>query len=349
MRTFLEEKYSDVPEIITRLRVQEVGKEVVADPLVSIVIPVYNCANFIGAALDSVFAQEFESFEVVIVNDGSDDTEQLLTVLAPYRDRIVYAEQENAGAASARNAAIALSRGELIAFLDADDIWLPEYLRLQTEFLSANGLDMVYCDALLTGEPLYDGKRFTDSAPSRGKVTTVSLITTECNVITSGTILRKRVLEKINLFDRALPIMQDFDLWYRVARSGAEIGYQKRILLRYRVELSGLSGSSVERSHRNIEALEVIREKYGLNQEEQEAWHRQLKVFTAQYELEQGKYFLTQGRFEDAVTHLAIANEHYHKLKIGLMLLILKLFPGVAPAVFRTLRPVEYTFIAEKK
>lgn len=349
MREFCEEKYSDIPGILGRIRKAETGESVPRQPLVSVVMPVYNCAPVISATLESVFAQEFDGFEVVIVNDGSQDREELLSALAPFRDRIVYAEQDNAGAASARNAAIALARGEFLAFLDADDIWLPEYLKLQIEFLSAKGLDMVYCDALLTGEPLYDGKRFSESAPSRGEVTTVSLITTECNVITSGTLLRKRILEKVGLFDRELHIMQDFDLWYRVAKSGAAIGYQNRVLLKYRVELSGLSGSSVERSFRNIEALTVIREKYGLDAAEEEAWKSQMDVFVAQYELEKGKYLMTQGRFDEAREHLSNANGHYHKVKISLVLLMLKLMPGLVPSVFKTLRPVEYTFIADKR
>lgn len=348
VKKFEDVSYSELPSLRASLKLVQVGTSVDAVPTVSVIIPAFNCARVIGETLHSVFAQDYRSFEVVIVNDGSHDTEELKAALAPFMDRVVYAEQPNCGAAVARNAAIALARGEFIAFLDADDVWFEDYLSSQMAFIGERSFDMVYCDAILAGEPLYDGKRFTDSAPSSGEVTSVSLIDATCNVITSGTVLSKKVLESTGLFDPALHIMQDFDLWYRIAKSGARIGYQEKALLTYRVELSGLSGSSVERSHRNIEALEVIRDKYGLEGEEARAWKRQMEVFTAEYELEQGKYFLTQGRIEEARDHIAIANRHFGKAKISMMLLVLRLSPTFAAFLFRFLRPLEYRFIADK-
>lgn len=349
MSKYRQETFADIAQILERLKLTEVGSSVGDSPRVSVIIPAYNCSQFIGAALETVFAQDYKAFEVIIVNDGSEDTEELRDVLVEYKDRIVYAEQDNLGAACARNSAIALSRGEFLAFLDADDLWLSEFLTSQMMFIDANALDMVYCDALLTGEPLYDGKRFTDSAPSKGEVTTTSLIAATCNVITSGTILRKEVLRNIEMFDTELHVMQDFDLWYRVAKSGAKIGYQDKVLLKYRVEISGLSGSSVERSHRNIEALEVIKDKYGLGEEEAVTWDAQMKVFTAEYELEKGKYFLTLGNFAEAEKYMALANEHFGKFKISMMLFVIRFMPSLAPFLFRTLRPIEYTFIADKE
>src|SRR5918993_2695584 len=103
-------------------------------PRVSVVIPAYNAAPLIGAALDSVFSQSFTDLECIVVDDGSRDERQLLEALAPWRDRIVYVRQENGGPAKARNTGIARARGELIAFLDADDEWLPEKLSRQVAF-----------------------------------------------------------------------------------------------------------------------------------------------------------------------------------------------------------------------
>src|SRR4051812_21258868 len=97
-------------------------------PAVSIIMPAYRAAAYIAAALDSVFAQTFKSYEVIVVNDGSPDTEELERVLEPYRDRIVYIKQENKGVSAARNAAIRVSRAPFIAQLDPDDLWEPEYL-----------------------------------------------------------------------------------------------------------------------------------------------------------------------------------------------------------------------------
>ena len=100
-------------------------------PMVSVIMPVYNCALYIREALESIFAQTFSSFEVITINDGSSDTEQLERELQPYLDRIVYLEQENRGPSVARNLGIRHARGEFIAFLDSDDCWLPNYLSEQ--------------------------------------------------------------------------------------------------------------------------------------------------------------------------------------------------------------------------
>src|SRR5262245_55808061 len=114
------------------------------DQLVSIVIPAYNAAPFIGDALQSVFAQTYSDYEVIVVNDGSPDTDELLKVLAPFRDRLTYLEQENKGPSAARNHAIEKARGEFIAFLDSDDSWLPDYLTEQIKFINGDPrFDMV--------------------------------------------------------------------------------------------------------------------------------------------------------------------------------------------------------------
>src|SRR5215467_1463918 len=106
-------------------------------PSVSVIIPAYNTARYIGEALDSVFGQTYRDFEVIVINDGSPDTEALEAVLRPYLDRIVYLKQENRGPAAARNLGIHQARGEYIAFLDSDDCWVEEYLARQMSMFDA--------------------------------------------------------------------------------------------------------------------------------------------------------------------------------------------------------------------
>jgi len=96
--------------------------------MVSIIIPAYNVAPYIGETLDSVFAQTFADYEVIVINDGSPDTEDLERALARFIDRINYLKQENRGASVARNTGLHAARGQFIAFLDADDVWLPNSL-----------------------------------------------------------------------------------------------------------------------------------------------------------------------------------------------------------------------------
>src|SRR5262245_32619321 len=102
-------------------------------PEVSVVIPAYNAGRTIAAALESVFAQTYRDFEVIVVDDGSDD--DTATCLGPWRDRIAYVRSgPNGGPARARNIGIAHARGRLIAFLDADDAWMPRKLHRQVEY-----------------------------------------------------------------------------------------------------------------------------------------------------------------------------------------------------------------------
>src|SRR5881296_1097754 len=118
-------------------------------PVFSVVIPAYNAARHIGEALDSVFAQTFNDYEVIVVNDGSPDTVELEKRLQHHMHRIVYIRQQNMGPGGARNAAIMRSTGEYIAFLDSDDKWLPEHLADMMNVLRGDPtLDLVYADAV---------------------------------------------------------------------------------------------------------------------------------------------------------------------------------------------------------
>ena len=98
----------------------------ISNPLVSIIIPAYNVTNYIGDALNSVLAQTFTDYEVIVINDGSPDSEALERALVPYMSRIVYLRQENQGVSAARNRGILSARGTLLAFLDGVIYNLPQ-------------------------------------------------------------------------------------------------------------------------------------------------------------------------------------------------------------------------------
>src|SRR5690349_4364975 len=117
-------------------------------PAVTVVIPVYNAARYIGEALDSLQAQRFKDFEVIVVNDGSDDGEELESILKSHPLPLTYISQENKGVSAARNAAIRVGRGEFYAQLDADDQWTPDYLDVQLGILKENpDVTLVYPNA----------------------------------------------------------------------------------------------------------------------------------------------------------------------------------------------------------
>lgn len=330
---------------------KRIGEAVNETPQASVVIPAYNVAEFIADTLDSALAQTFQDYEIILVNDGSPDTDELEKVLAPYFKNIVYIKQKNGGTAAARNTAIRAAQGELVAFLDGDDIWTPEYLAAQTGALAAKNCDLIYADALLFGKTRDDNETFMQISKSDGEVTTESLISATCNVLTSGTVVRREAVLKVGLFDEDLPRigMEDFDLWFRLAKAGARLDYQHRVLLKYRVRPNSLSGSNVQRAERNITSLEIIREKNTLTDSENRVLEKQLEAARAELEIETGKFNLTQGNFIEARQNFRRANEHHQKFKYRTIVFLLTINPKLVVKLFKKIRPGEYSFITPDK
>src|SRR5258707_296135 len=168
-------------------------------------MPAYQAAEYIAAAIDSVLNQTYRDYEIIIVNDGSPDTDELDLVLQGYSDRIRYISQPNRGCSAARNAGVLAATGRLIAFLDADDYWNPDYLAEQTAFLENNpSVDVVYADGLLVGDSPLAGRTFMQTSPSRGDVSLQALLEARCTVLLSGTLARRQAIMDVGLFDEEL-------------------------------------------------------------------------------------------------------------------------------------------------
>jgi len=182
-------------------------------PLVSIVIPAYNRAWCLAEAVDSVLAQDFRDFELIVVDDGSaDDTPQLLE---RYGDAIRVLRRENRGVSAARNAGIAAARGGLIAFLDSDDLWLPGKLSRQVAFFTSHP-EALICQTeevwVRNGRRVNPGKRHLKRG---GMIFEPSLEL--CLVSPSAVMVRRELFERAGLFDESLPACEDYDLWLRVS------------------------------------------------------------------------------------------------------------------------------------
>ena len=298
------------------------------EPSVSVIVPAYQVAAYVGESMASIFAQTFTDYEVIVVNDGSSDTDRLEQALEPYVDRIRYFRQENRGAAEARNHALRVATGEFVAFLDADDVWLPNYLEEQMAFLRHHPeCDLVYADALLFGDPVYEGRTYMEFARSNGKVTFSALLHAECNVITSGVVARRRSVADVGFFDPELRRGQDYDLWLRLVRAGAHLAYQRKVLLRRRMHAESLSGDALGQTEREVAVIERFAERKDLTPDEQAIVQPVLATLRANVCTERAKRLLAAGDFAAASQQL----ETGLRLRPGWKLRLIRLSLRIAP------------------
>jgi glycosyltransferase involved in cell wall biosynthesis len=300
-------------------------------------MPAYDAAPYIGETLDSVFQQTFTEYEVIVVNDGSPDTEDLERTLDTYAPRIRYIKQKNLGAAAARNEGLRAAQGEFIAFLDADDLWLPNYLDEQLKFLRENAFDLVCADAMHFGNSPWVGKTymeaFMESAPHQGEITFLGLVSAEQSLITSGILARRAPIIKIGLFDEGLRNSQDFDLWLRLVRHGFRLAYQRQLLLRYRCHENSLSGDEINRSARQLRVYDKIEHSFELTPEERPAVMRAIEHRRALVEFELGKLYLEQGDFEKSRASFLKANGLRRSWKTIVAVLLSRWSPGFMRAI----------------
>jgi len=305
------------------------------EPLISVIIPAYNAASSIARALDSVLSQTFTDFEILVVNDGSPDTPELESVLDSYRTHIIYHKQENRGAGAARNVGVNNARGQLLAFLDADDYWLPNYLESQMGVLQKSGADAVYCDALFVGSLALKDKTYMELAPSRTEVTPESLLAVDVGIITSGVIARKQAVWSVGGFDETIRRGQDFDLWLRMTQKDFRFACHREVLLHYTVSDSGLSGDTVNQLRRRIDLLETIRTRGDLSASELAALEQNMEECKVRLAVESGKARLLNRDFEGALHDFNNANKMRHSWKVTAVCLSLRMAPKVLWHVYR--------------
>jgi glycosyltransferase involved in cell wall biosynthesis len=231
-------------------------------PIVSAVIPAYNAAKYLRQAIESVFAQTYTDWEIVLVDDGSTDNTR--AVVQPYLDlapeRFQYIYQENQGLPAARNEAIRNARGRFLALLDADDIWKPDRL--------------MHSVTVLEGRPdigLVHGKvaridsegRFIDVPPAdRGYLEgdiAHYIYTRRAHIQCPTVTFRKECVEVLGGFDPAIPGTADRDLWFRISER-YKVGFVDEVLASYR-----MSSDSMSHDLNRMRAWQVrfVRKHYG--------------------------------------------------------------------------------------
>ena len=306
----------------------------------SVIVPAYGVAPYIAGTLDSVFAQTFTDYEVIVVNDGSSDSEGLEQVLAPYRERIRYLAQENRGLAGARNTGIGVARGRFFAFLDADDQWEPEYLTFQVATMQADPtLDVHYTDAVIFGSSAYTGRSVMEFNPSHREVTFQRLITRECVVVVCAALVRREAVFGAGLFDPSLRRCEDVDLWLRIAQRGGRVAWKPRRLARYRVRGDSLSADALRMVETYLQVLAKTKRIAALTPSDHEVLDRQITFEHATLDLLKGKEALLTGEAPKAMRYLQRANTRFHRLRITLTLLLLRLAPRLFVNLYRRWQP----------
>ena len=231
-------------------------------PRVSVIIPTYNCAPYVGAAVESVLAQTWQDFELIVVDDGSTDNTR--SILERYLDRIVYLHQENQGESVARNRGIEIARGEYIAFLDSDDLWQPTKLERQVANLKAHPeavLAYSYSYAIdASGEPIcFRGSNRIGAGEDGLHQVFEQLIMGNVVANINTVLLRRQSLLGMTAFDPAIEWGEDWDLWLRLSLAGP-FGFVPEPLACYRMRKPGRR-LQIEASDEFVRQSEMILEK----------------------------------------------------------------------------------------
>jgi len=243
-------------------------------PTVSVIIPSFNRWPLLGEAIESVFSQSYGDFELIVVDDGS--TDDTAKQLSRFGSRLRLLSQSNRGVSAARNFAVRHARGSYLAFLDSDDLWLPNKLAIQAAFMEQNRrVQICQTEEIWIRNGVRVNPKAKHQKPS-GDIFIPSLAL--CLVSPSAVMLTRALFEQLGGFDESLPVCEDYDLWLRIAldhsvpliddalviKRGGHADQLSRSLWgmdRYRVlALQKLLRSGLDGSRREA-AIEVLRRK----------------------------------------------------------------------------------------
>ena len=241
-----------------------------APPLVSVVVPTYNYAQFIGEAVDSLKAQTYSNWECIIVDDGSTDaTAEVVTKLANEEARVKYFRQQNQRQAAAKNLGLEHAAGKYVQFLDADDRIEPRKLQHQVEYLERHAeVDIVYggvryFTAAGIDESLHsvddDNLPWMPGISGQGPEL-IAVLLRKNNMVINAALVRRRVIDEIGPFDKRLPPAEDWDYWLRCATAGKRFQYDDVEGARALVRAHSVSSSRNRVGMYN--SMRLMREKF---------------------------------------------------------------------------------------
>jgi glycosyltransferase involved in cell wall biosynthesis len=284
-------------------------------PLVSVIIPTFNCPEFLKAAIESVLAQAYTELEVVVVDDGS--TDNTPEVVRQFKDRVRYVHQNNAGTAAARNTGIKSASGEVIAFLDHDDLWLPGKLERQIPpLLGDESVGMVFC-----GRQFFNTytNEVTSTHPAESELKVHDFLA-HTTIALQSAIMRRTIFVDVGVFDENLLGTDDWEMCIRIAEKYRVIGVPD-VLVSIRghegqqgimTERMYTNSMSVLTKHANIHAncrqcMDAVRRSNAIiRQDYYQRYRRQAKTDFAERRIFTGIKDLAMGlrRYPQAITRV---------------------------------------------
>jgi len=237
---------------------------------ISVVIPTYNYAGYLPAAIESVLSQERLPDEIIVVDDGSTDNTR--EVVAPYEPRVRYFYQKNAGLSAARNTGTRLASGDWVAYLDSDDLWKPGKLRDQEKAVNeVPGAVLAYTGVVFLNP---DGS-ISDGGPAVPPERVWPALRARNMITASSSMARREAVLEAGGFNEALRSCEDWDMWVRLKPWGAFVAAPERLAV---VRLTPQSMSS--NAQRMIDNMEAILEDtllQGLHGFSRRCWKRRIR------------------------------------------------------------------------
>ena len=269
-----------------------IRRPAVSAPLVSVIIPSYNCAQFLPQAIESVLNQTFLDYEIIVVDDGS--TDGTSSIAQDFNDIVHYVRQENRGNAAARNTGIAHARGQWLYFLDADDLWEPRKLELQLlDILEHPGMKISFTRAhkfFESGdfEPMPDD-------PAEAELWDRLVFYQPFGSSHSGLLVHASCFQEVGGFDEELRLSVDWDLFIRLAER-FRIRVFPQFLVYHRQHASNTTGNAELRLNMYLACLRKHRRLFCLKRGMRRQWHESYGARLFRF----GRYLLKRGRYYES-------------------------------------------------
>jgi hypothetical protein len=310
----------------------------VESPKVSVVIPAWRSTEFIAEAIDSVLAQDLPPYEIIVVNDGCPDSENLERVLEPYRrrDQIRYVRQENNGTSSARNTGIRLASAPFVAVVDSDDVWQSNFLSSVYGLLVSDPqIVMAYAYPVYFGHGTMAGKKGIDVFPcAPGKIATFEQFVTRQIYGSPTGVFHRQVALDIGMYTEWLRCAEDYDFLLRMSRVGKVAYIRDPPLYRCRLRDGSLT-TSRDIGMWRIRALENQLLAPDLSADEVSMLNQEIAYLRSDCDFQQGRYEFVYGDRRTGLRLMTSANRQMGSSRTQVVLWLCRLCPWLMRPVGR--------------